>query len=296
MASTTPVFVATLGGKAQVVTFALDALLQRGQRIVEVIVFHLAPPDPSHRLHRALSQLQAEFAGDRYGGLPCRFRAIPLRNRQHQRLTDLTAPEAVEGAWTTINETIGTLKAQGRELHLGLTGGRRLVAMLAMSVAALHFDINDRIWYLVTPETLKTMAGEGVILHAPPSLPAPTLLDVPIVPGDSFYPGLRAMLFASPAEVIASRRRALDEADRARCEQVWARLTARQREVLACLAHGQSPQEVAEALTITVATVSAHQNAIYAVCRVVWAFPEDEPLDYRWLEQRFGRWAGLPDG
>lgn len=36
--------IATLGGQPQVITFALDALLNRGEQIVEVVVLHLAPP------------------------------------------------------------------------------------------------------------------------------------------------------------------------------------------------------------------------------------------------------------
>jgi hypothetical protein len=35
--------IAALGGQPQVITFALDALLGRGEQIVEVVVLHLAP-------------------------------------------------------------------------------------------------------------------------------------------------------------------------------------------------------------------------------------------------------------
>jgi hypothetical protein len=63
MRSSSPIFIATLGGKAQVVTFGLDYLLAQGVPIGEVIVLHLAPPDSTHRLHRALTQVQREFVG-----------------------------------------------------------------------------------------------------------------------------------------------------------------------------------------------------------------------------------------
>lgn len=291
-----PAFVATLGGKAQVVTFALDALLRRGVSVSDVVVLHIAPPDPTHRLHRALLQLQKEFAGDRYAGRRCRLRAVPLRDRAAQRLPDLHSDAAVAGAWRTIHEVIGELKAQGRLIHLCLTGGRRLMAMLAMSVAALHFTYDDRVWHLYTPDALREAAGEGAIMHAAADGPQPFLLDVPIMPGSEYFPALRQLLSASPEEVIAARRHQLEESDRARCGQVWTVLTPRQREVLVLLARGASPQDVAAALCITLATVNSHQHAIYNACREAWALPEATPLDYHWLEQRFGRWPALPAG
>lgn len=294
MTRSPPVLVATLGGKAQVVTFALDALLCQGVPIGEVVLLHVAPPNPAHRLHRALTLVQKEFAGDRYAGRPCRLRAVPLRDRAARRLRDLDSETAVVAAWQTIHAVIGDLKAQDREIHLCLAGGRRLMAILAMSVAALHFTAGDRVWHLYTPDALREAAGEGAILHAPADGPQPFLLDVPIMPGSEYFPALRQLLSASPAEVIAARRYSLEEADRARCRQVWNELTLRQREVLALLARGHSPQEVSDALCISLATVSTHQHAIYTACRQAWALPHDTPLDYHWLEQRFGRWPELP--
>ena len=53
--ATDSVMVATIGGQPQVVTFALDALLARGEQVREVVVLHLSPRNP--RFGRALSRL-----------------------------------------------------------------------------------------------------------------------------------------------------------------------------------------------------------------------------------------------
>ena len=68
--------VATLGGQPQVVTFALDALLARGEAIEEVYVLHLAPRNGEAT--QSLTKLLLEFPNDTYAGRPCRFRRVTL--------------------------------------------------------------------------------------------------------------------------------------------------------------------------------------------------------------------------
>jgi CRISPR-associated protein Csx14 len=82
------ILVVTMGGQAQVVTFALDWLLLQGESIREVIVLHLSPEDD--RTRRALAQVAAEFDGGRYARpgnsraagaawQACRLRLVPMR-------------------------------------------------------------------------------------------------------------------------------------------------------------------------------------------------------------------------
>lgn len=276
-------------------TFALDYLLARGIDIREVVLLHLAPTDSEDRLHRALMQVQREFKNGRYGKQPCTVRAIALRDRDGQRLVDMNSRLAVDGAWRTVNQVIGELKGQNREVHVCVSGGRRLVGLLAMSVAALHFRAGDRLWHLYTPDKLRQAAGEGRILHAPPDEPGPYLLEVPIMPGSETFPMLRQLLTASPEQILAAREQRLTRIDQKRCQQVWEQLTKRQREVLHLFAKGQSPQDVAQELSIVLGTVSSHQHAIYNVCRDVWSLEEGEQLDYHWLERQFGTWRELQD-
>jgi DNA-binding NarL/FixJ family response regulator len=60
-----------------------------------------------------------------------------------------------------------------------------------------------------------------------------------------------------PALVGAVKLRPLDE-------RTTELLSTREREVLACLAHGRSNREIAEALSVTLATVKSHLVRIYA--------------------------------
>ena len=279
--------VATVAGGPQVVTFVLDELLGRGEVIHEVIVVHLSPrADPL--TGQALARLMAEFPDDRYAGRPCRLRFFPIREGA-RKLDDVREDAAVNVAWAAIYELIASLKAQGRHLHVCITGGRRMLALLAMSAAMLHFDHDDRLWHMYTPAEFLERASDGAIMHARPE-DGVRLLQVPLVPWGAYLPALRALAQASPMDVVAAQTRWLDSAERARCRAVVERLTPRQAEVLRAFAAGQGPQEVAEMLCVTVKTVHAHKTIILGECRNAWELPEGARLDYHFLREKFGRY------
>lgn len=289
MVSSSATLLATLGGKPQVVTFALDALRAQGIRVAEVRLFHLAPTEPTHRLRRALTVAHHALheAGVRS------IRPIPFGSPDGVALTDVNDSAATHAVWQTLHREIGSLTKEAHPLHLCVTGGPRLLALLALSVAALHFRAQDRVWHLFTPVALREAAGEGAILHAPPDGPLPHLIEVPIMPGSEVFPALRSLLAADPRAVQAVRRSALSDADRTACSAVWAALTPRPREVLALVAQGYVPAEVATRLVIAESTVTSHLNAIYKGCRQAWGMDEGAALDYRWLRERFGQWEGM---
>ena len=279
--------VATMAGGPQVVTFALDQLLQRGEVIEEVIVVHLSPQmDPL--TGQALVKLAAEFPDDHYLGRACRLRLFPIR-QGGKRLDDIRDDAAINVAWSAIYELIASLKTQGRHLHVCITGGRRMLALLAMSAAMLHFDHHDRLWHMYTPSEFLEQARDGAIMHARLE-DGVQLLQVPVVPWGAYFPALRALAQASPMEVVAAQTRWLDSAERARCRAVVERLTPRQLDVLRAFAAGQSPQEAAETLYVTVKTVHAHKTVILSECRNAWELPEDPRLGYHFLREKFGRY------
>jgi len=281
--------VATMAGGPQVVTFALDELLQRGEVIHEVLVVHLSPQADALTA-QALVKLAAEFVDNHYAGRPCHLHFSPIR-KDGRRLDDVRDDAAVNVAWSAMYELIATLKTQGRHLHVCITGGRRMLALLAMSAAMLHFDHDDRLWHMYTPPEFLERAYNGAIMHARPE-DGVRLLQVPLAPWGAYLPALRALAQASPMDVVAAQTRWLDGTERARCQAAVAQLTPRQVDVLRAFAAGQSPQEVAETLCVTVKTVHAHKTVILGECRNAWKFPEDTRLDYHFLREKFGRYFG----
>jgi len=241
--------ISTMGGQAQVVTFALDALLARGEIVSQVIVLHLSPEDA--RVQRALAQLGREFANDSYayGGLPCRFRHVVVHDGSRP-LLDIRDEAAAAATWRVVHGLISSLKSQEWRLHLCLAGGRRMMGLLAMSAAMLLFDHHDRLWHMHTPADLLERARNGAIMHARPEDGA-RLIQVPMAPWGAYFPALRALAQATPEQAIAAQTRWLDQTEQTRCRAVVERLTPRQLDVLRAFATGRRPQEVAECLCIS---------------------------------------------
>lgn len=277
-------FIATLGGQPQVVTFALDALLAQPVLITDVIVLHPATDEP--RLQRSLQNLTAEF-DHRYPTI--KFCPHPIYAGQ-QLLHDIHDETDANSVWEAINQLLARLKLERRTLHIAISGGRRILGLLTMSAAMLHFGHQDVLWHMYTPDDIRREANEGAMLHLPPNSGF-RLIRVPMMPWGSYFPQLRQL--AQPVntiiqgDVLARSRAAMDAAEWARCRAVAEQLTRRQRDVLRCVASGLTPQETADVLHITLATVDSHKTVIYELCRQAWSVPPTARLDYRFLAEKF---------
>ena len=228
--------IATLGGQPQVVTFALDALRARGEAIGEVYVVHLSPEN--ERVRHALQLLGREFPEDRYQGVACRFRRVPIL-RGEQPLQEIRTERDADVVWQTVRNLIVDLKEQGRALHICVAGGRRMVALLTISAATLLCDHQDRLWHMFTPDEFQATARNGAVMHATPA-DGVTLVQVPLAPWGTYFPALRA-LAQTPSQVAAQQFGWLRAADDTLCRQVYEQLTQRQRDVLRSFAAGLAP-------------------------------------------------------
>jgi CRISPR-associated protein Csx14 len=287
----TATLVATLGGQPQVVTFALDALLAQGEEITEVYLVHLTLDNL--RTRQALSRLQQEFVGDRYRDRRCRLRRSPLL-ANGVALTDIRSAADAEATWQNIRDLIAGLKAEGRRLHLCLSGGRRMMALLAMSAAALLCDHQDRIWHMHTPEATRRRVEGGAQMHVTPA-DGMQLIQTPIVPWGAYFPALRTLAQTS-MQAAAVQLRHFTAIDDPMCRQVYDRLTPRQRDVLHAFVAGQRPDEVAASLSISLSTVNTHKSAILAECRSGWELSDDTTLDYRFLREHFASFVQRLEG
>jgi CRISPR-associated protein Csx14 len=285
----THVLLATLGGQPQVVTFTLDLLLQRKIPISEVDIVHPAvKPDSS--VGRSVERLLAEFPGDRYKG---DGRIIHLRRHvlRHygQPLDDIIDESSADGALNTMYELIRSLKQRQCIVHFSITGGRRLVSFLSISAAILSFDHADRIWHIYTPEAVQQRVRDGECMHASPE-DGIRLIEVPLARLSQTLLSQLLDARASAGELIHAQTELTAAEERARCKQIVDAATPRQREVLEALAKGLHPQEVAQHLSIDIATVSSHTSVLLGLCRNVWPTREKERLDYRFLQLKFARY------
>lgn len=280
---------ATLGGQPQVVTFALDLLLQQSEAVDEVVVVH--PPPHTTALQQSLRVLAGEFAGNQYQGHGCHLRRVEI-DGQPDSVGEIEDELAAEAVWQLFHGLIRKLKADDRRLHVLVTGGPRLTGLLALSAATLLFDHTDRLWHLYTPRALREQARGGALLHAGPEAGV-RLIPVPMAPWGAYFPALRDLAQVTPQQAIAERTRQMEHREHVRCRAVLAQLKPRQVEALQALAAGLSPQEVAERMVVSLKTVDGYKTAILAECRVAWELGEDEYLTYHWLRDKFRRYFAL---
>ena len=284
------IMIATLGGQPQVVTLTLDLLLRRNYLISEVYVVHPRISDP--RIEHAVRCLKSEFSEHRYiidgRTVNCRLFLRPLRQGDIE-LEDISDEASANGALDTIYHLVLELKQQQRVVHLSLTGGRRLMSLLAISAAQMNFTHLDHIWHIYSPQAFRLRSNEGAIMHATPR-DGVRLIEMPFVPLGAYFPHLPHSPH-SPGphaqQALSAQVAQMDETEQARCTQVFNDLTARQRDVLYTFSQGMKRQQVAETLHITLKTVDSHKTNILAACRNAWNMPEDEPLDHTFLRDHF---------
>ncbi len=282
------ILLATLGGQPQVVTFTLDLLLQRNFPIQEVIVLHPSTSDP--RLQHALSCLNAQFLSDHYHyagrDYPCHFRSHVVRFKD-EPLDDITDIVSANATLDTIHYLLRDLKQQDRSVHLSVTGGRRLMSLLAISSALLHFRQGiDHVWHIYTPQELQVLAKDGQLMHTPVETDV-QLIEVPYAPWGQYFPNLPISPQEPAQAVLHAQIQEKDAEKHQYCRGVIAQLTGRQHDVLRAFASGLSPQEVADELNISIKTVDAHKTKILEICREIWLVPEDKRLGYNFLYREF---------
>ena len=287
----THTLLAMLGGQPQVVTFTLDLLLRQGFPIREVIVIHPHAAQP--RLQQSLAHLNAEFISDYYQfdgqPIPCHFRPKVLE-LDATPLDDIADSTSAKGARETIYHFIQELKRQPRHIHLSVTGGRRLMSLLAISAAQLKFDPFDHIWHIYTPDPVKEQVKEGTLMHVLPDTGV-KLIEVPFIPLGAYFAGIEHI-----ADSTQAVQHHMDVQERKRCERVEQALAQkRPLHILKAYAKGMSPQEVAGTLYIALSTVSTHTTRIFNECRDAWDLPENHPLTYHFLREHFGKYFGYTE-
>ncbi|MCP4418137.1 MAG: histidine kinase, partial [Chloroflexi bacterium] len=265
--------IATLGGQPQVVTLALDALLSRAIPINEVVVLHFA--SGLSRTQHSIHKLTAEFTNGQYGEHAIELTLLPLMS-VNQAMADIRDEADANAAWESINQLIINLKEQHQTLHVCISGGRRILGLMTMSAAMLHFGHQDALWHMYTPEEWIAEAKDGALMHIPADLGF-NLIQVPMMPWGSYFPALRMLTMPSAlsTDVLAAPRKIMDYGEEAKKTAVIHQLTPRQKEVLHAFGEGLDPRQVADKLFITVKTVDSHKTVILAECRNAWNLPEE---------------------
>ncbi|GCE15837.1 CRISPR-associated ring nuclease [Tengunoibacter tsumagoiensis] len=275
------ILLATLGGQPQIVTFTLDLLL-KDFPISHVIVMH--PGANSEKMQRSLRQLQAEFVGDIYQatGQTIHYRPHVIK-MDDEPIGDIIDDEHADATLETIHQLIADLKRQRYHIHISITGGRRMMGMLAACVAAINFDRHDHIWHIYTPDETVAQVKDGARMHVSPEAGVRLIRGPFIALGAYIAPGQTSFKTAEQEQ-----QEQIDQQERRRCQSVVDLITPGQLKVLKAFARGLRTSQIARQLSISEATVHSHKHTLFQHCRTIWDLPASDSIDYHFFYQKFG--------
>ena len=184
----------------------------------------------------------------------------------HDTLENATFDASTQAAylWQSVNQTIKQLKGLGNRLNVVVGEDQMIIGMLLMAAANLHFYPLDNLWQ---------HSGEG------------TLIQLPVTPLGSLFAGMQSL----PPYPFGPA--APDPGTEHNCRAVVRQLTRRQRDVLHEFAKGMRPIEVAEELSVSLATIDTHKAQIFRVVRDVWEMEPNTRLDFRFLHSTFSQFS-----
>lgn len=143
-----PAYVATLGLQPQVLTRALDQLLQIEPGIELATVIHTSAFRP-HPAWPTFAHFQ-EYMAQRYANIGWEW--IPIERSGETPLDDVDTPYGAEVAFQVIYNVTRDLKRRGYRLHSLIAGGRKSIIVYSVISAQLLFDANDRLWHIFSED------------------------------------------------------------------------------------------------------------------------------------------------
>jgi CRISPR-associated protein Csx14 len=144
-------------------------LLEKGLHVQEVVILRSVNATTT----QAASRLRKEFETGLYQSIA--FKDIELYN-QEAPVTDLDNEEAFQLFMGVLFKEIRAAHSQGRNVHIGIAGGRKSMAIGAMVVAQMLFTENDKIWHLFSD----MYDADDQRLHAAPEQNS-RLVEVPVL-------------------------------------------------------------------------------------------------------------------
>jgi len=286
--------VATLGTRPQVVTIALDLLLQAGECIDEVVVIHTSSPRPTKGIPdrpaqdlmvACLHALEQEFprrSAYTHAERPCTYR--PLRLAVHgQPIDDVHSAEDARAVMAVIFHEVQALKKRGMVVHLSIAGGRKSMSVYGMATAQLLFDSADRLWHLLSDPRFEASGA----MH-PGKIDDAHLVRIPVLPISTVFPGMVSLLTSpDPLTILDNKLSLMDLEARRQREAFLHGLTVSERRLVDALMaplaqHGRPPddRQLARRLVIAPHTVTKRFSDIYAKLRAHIAVLEtDEKVD-----------------
>ncbi|MCG9968437.1 CRISPR-associated protein Csx14 [Pelotomaculum terephthalicicum JT] len=258
------ILIATVGTEPQVITLVLDSLLLKGCNIDEVVLFYTQSPLVMGGIEKIQREIESEF-------YPKIILRSVLITGEKTALDDFRTANDVNSMLKIIYKVIKDYKQKGAKIHLSVSGGRKVMGIMAMVVAQILFRAEDRLWYLIT-EGWKP--GNSQDMHIS-NLNSHLLIEVPVVRWEESSLLLGMEEFASPLDLIRWQEKLIDDKRmRRRREFVEHWLSKAERQVAQLACQGWDNAMIAGYLHKQERTVVNQMTSIYGKMHEWLEFPD----------------------
>lgn len=258
------VLIATVGTEPQVITLMLDALLVRGCNISEVALLYTQSP----LIIRGIEKIQCEIESELY---PCINLKKVLIAGEKSVLDDFRTANDVNSMLKTIYKVVKEYKQKRATIHMSVSGGRKVMGIMAMVVAQMLFRGGDRLWYLLT-EGWKP--GDSQEMHIS-NYHNHLLIEVPVIRWEEGSLLLGMEEFATPMDLIRWQENMINNKKmRRRKEFVERWLSKAERQVARLACQGWGNAAIAEHLHKQERTVVNQMTSIYGKMYEWLEFPD----------------------
>jgi CRISPR-associated protein Csx14 len=256
--------IVTLGSEPQVITIALDSLLSSGHNIDRVAVVYTVAPV----VLDALKRVKAEFESGFYGDITLDTLSL---HGQYGEIQDFRNNSDVQALLQLFYQKIRDAKKTGKVVHLCISGGRKVMGIMAMVAAQLLFSPQDRVWHLITEGW---RPGDDQIMH-PADSQQRTMVEVPVLRWEDASLLLNLVQIDDPTEALRWQDGfARNKLMRRRKEFVERKLTRAERQVATLVCQGLDNTTIAAKLRKTERTVANQLTSVYNKLNEWLGFPD----------------------
>ena len=258
-------YIGTLGTAPQIITITLDLLLEQEIPVQEAVVLHTHHQETL----AAVQELQNEFRKGTYQSI--RLRCVPICQSEHGPVfDDIDNEQAFHRLMQLFFQEIQEAHQQNRVVHIGIAGGRKVMAIAAMVVAQFLFTEDDGLWHLFSD----FYDRDDQRLHAVPEQNS-RLMRVPVLRYGNASKILAAFPQLGDIDAVLQLQEQWIRSERIRVCRHFVEdvLTAAERQVVRLACQGLDNATIAARLHKSERTVSNQLSAVYDKLYRVLDFP-----------------------
>lgn len=268
--------VATLGSEPQVITLSVEVMVRNmGLLLDKLIVIHTSTANPTidlavRKLKEELVETKALLGRE----IEVLFEPVMMGGAL---VEDFKSEEDIMALMGTMYKVMVDLKRKAYQVHLLISGGRKVMGNVGVVLAQLLMEEGDKVWYLISDD--RVLFSKSFHLGGTETGEV-RLISVPIVHWYTLPSALRGLLiYDDPKAALAKQEEIRKNEYKSKVERFLKNLTPAEREVVSLMAKGLSSKQIAAKLHKSDSTVCNQLKSVYQKYRDL--FGVDDSISVR---------------